>query len=157
MANKISRRRFLKRAGGSVLGLGLTAIGGSAWITKIEPDLVEITLVTIPLPNLPASFDGMTLVQVSDWHLGQWMTLDRMLAIARQANALQPDILVMTGDFLSIFLSTTYDDITQSIGAFTAREEEFAVLRNNNQFRDTATDTQSAVERSDVKMLLNQH
>src|SRR5260221_7673605 len=157
MANKISRRRFLKRAGGSVLGLGLTAIGGSAWITKIEPDLVEITLVTIPLPNLPASFDGMTLVQVSDWHLGQWMTLDRMLAIARQANALQPDILVMTGDFLSIFLSTTYNDITQSIGAFTAREAGLAVLRNHDHLTNAARGTEAVGEASNCKHLLKEH
>ncbi len=157
MADKISRRRFLKRAGGSVLGLGLTAIGGSAWITKIEPDLVEITHVTIPLPNLPASFDGMTLVQVSDWHLGQWMTLDRMLAIAGQANALQPDILVMTGDFLSIFLSTTYDDITQSIGAFTAREAVLAILGNHDHWTNAARVTEAVGKAATVKLLLNEH
>ena len=106
--------------GGSVLGVGLTAIGGTAWMTKVEPDLVEITHVTIPLRNLPAAFDGTTLVQVSDWHLGQWMTLDRMLAIAQQANSLQPDILVMTGDFLTHFLPTTFNDIMHSMAAFTA-------------------------------------
>lgn len=157
MAGKITRRRFLKTMGGGVLGLGATAIGGTTWATKIEPDAVETTFQTIPLAHLPVAFDGLTLVQVSDWHLGTWMTLDRMLAIARQANALNPDVLVMTGDFLTRFGPTTFDDITASMAAFTAKESVLAILGNHDHWTSAAKVGQALGRVPAAKLLLNEH
>jgi len=157
MAGKLSRRRFLRTVGGSVLGLGATAIGGTAWITKVEPQLVETTYLTLPLANLPPAFDGITLVQVSDWHLADWMTLDHMLEIAHQANDLQPDILVMTGDFLTWFGSTTYDDITRSMSAFTAKESVLAILGNHDHWTDAAKVAEAVGKATNTVLLLNEH
>jgi len=51
---------------------------------------------------LPAAFDGYTITQISDLHLGEWMTLDRMMTVVQEVNALNADAIVITGDFISM-------------------------------------------------------
>ena len=75
---------------------GLTAYAG-----LIEPEEIRIERIPIHLPNLPDPFDGLKIVQLSDLHYGPF-TGDREIgrAVAR-ANAENPDIAVLTGDFIS--------------------------------------------------------
>jgi predicted MPP superfamily phosphohydrolase len=56
--------------------------------------------VTIPLRNLPGSFAGFTIAQVSDLHVGP--TIGRAYAqrAVAMTNALQPDLVALTGDFI---------------------------------------------------------
>src|SRR5262245_18534691 len=97
----LSRRKLLKLSVGGVIGVGVSTIGGVAYATKIEPEALEITRREFALPNLPKAFDGLTIVQISDLHVGDWMTSRRLLDIAHEVNALQPDIIAITGDFVS--------------------------------------------------------
>src|SRR2546427_4508374 len=99
MPKSMSRRKFLKIATAGVASVGLSGVAGSAYITRIEPDAVEITRLTIPVRNLPPAFKGFSIVQISDLHLHGWMTIDRMMAITKQVNALNADAVVITGDF----------------------------------------------------------
>ena len=136
MAEKMSRRSFLKAALGSTLGLGALGIGGTAYATRVEPYALEITHLTLPLPNLPPAFDGLTVAQISDWHLGDWMTSEHMLTIAEQVNALKPDVIVATGDFVSRIWRPTPSAITHSLEALQAPEGVFAVLGNHDHWTD---------------------
>ena len=157
MPIKFSRRKFLRAALGTVASLGAAGIGGSAYITTIEPGLIDITRLRIPLPNLPQAFDGLTIVQVSDWHLGEWMTLDKMLAIAKQTNDLNPDVIFLTGDFMSRVLPTTPSDITRSVQTFQAPEGIFAILGNHDYWTDAATVIQSVQRAGNTQLLRNTH
>lgn len=157
MPVQISRRTFLRAALTTVAGVGAAGIGGSAYITKIEPGLIEVTHVTVPLPNLPKSFDGFTMAQVSDWHLGEWMTRDRMLDIARQTNDLQPNVIVFTGDFMSHVLPSTLSDITQSVQAFKASEGIFGTLGNHDYWTDGPAVIQAVESAGNTQLLLNKH
>src|SRR4051794_20806232 len=102
MSNTMSRRKFLKIAVGGVLGTGIPAIGGSAYITRIEPYSLSLSRVEVSLPHLAPTFDGMTIAQISDIHLGEWMNRERLMPVVRQVNALQPDIIAITGDFVTV-------------------------------------------------------
>lgn len=78
---------------------GAAALGGAAlaWGTLVEPRL--FTLRRYALPALPAGADPLRVLQVSDIHMvpGQ----DRKVAWIRDLAALQPDLVVNTGDNLS--------------------------------------------------------
>jgi hypothetical protein len=53
-----------------------------------------------PLPGLPSSLEGYTLVQLSDLHFGPFVgrrELERMVEMVRRA---QPDAVVITGDVI---------------------------------------------------------
>jgi uncharacterized protein len=74
----------------------------------IEPKHPIARHVDIRLARLPEEFDGFRIAQVSDIHFGPYMGrsgLERVLEVTRPFN---PDLLVLTGDFVSHPLARTH-------------------------------------------------
>ncbi len=90
----LSRRNFLKLAAGSVAGLALYA-------GEIARHELETLHQTISLPGLPDAFAGMRIVQISDFHFQEFTEAFFIKAVVRRVNALAPDMVVLTGDFVS--------------------------------------------------------
>lgn len=139
MTQQISRRRFLKLAAAGVLGAGLPAIGGAAYTTRIEPYMLDITHVTIPVRGLDPAFNGFTIALTSDWHLGAWMTFERMMEIVPLINALEPDVIAVVGDFVSAILPETPGEITRILDALSAREGVLTTLGNHDHWTHANT------------------
>jgi predicted MPP superfamily phosphohydrolase len=93
----LSRRRLLQGVGGAFAAA--TATGAYTW--RIEPHWVEVTHQALPIKGLPAGLAGKTLVQLSDIHVGPRVDDDYVLTCFERVRALQPDLVVMTGDFIS--------------------------------------------------------
>jgi predicted MPP superfamily phosphohydrolase len=62
--------------------------------------LPRIRTLELPIARLPKGMDGFTIVQLSDLHLGVTVPVGRFREIARQVNALRPDLIALTGDLL---------------------------------------------------------
>jgi predicted MPP superfamily phosphohydrolase len=56
----------------------------------------------VPLPGLPAAFDGFTLLHLSDLHLD--LAPDLVEAVAATVGALRYDLCVLTGDFRNLVI-----------------------------------------------------
>jgi predicted MPP superfamily phosphohydrolase len=94
-STSVTRRSFLGYAAAAA-GLGLATYSG----THARHEF-EITHRTLPIHNLPDAFQGFRIVQMSDIHLEEYTEaffLERMVA---QVNALAPDLVLITGDFIS--------------------------------------------------------
>jgi len=156
MSQPISRRKFLKYTASGVLGVGLTGIGGAAWATRIEPLALDVTSITIPLPNLDPRFDGLTIAHISDLHLGGWMTRERMWSVVEQVNALEPDVIAITGDFVTNIWEHTPADIVETVGALQAREAKIAVLGNHDHWTSASIVT-DAVREAGATLFVNEH
>ncbi len=156
MTETMTRRRFLKVALGGTLGFGVVGIGGSAYITRIEPYALDVARLTLPLPGLDPAFDGLTIAQISDIHLGAWMTLEQMQSLVERINALEADVVAATGDFVSRLWSQTPGEITASLRGLTAREGLYAVLGNHDHWTDADT-VGAAVAASGFALLNNTH
>jgi uncharacterized protein len=89
-----TRRNFLRLAAGSAAGLVFYA----GEISRHELELLE---VTIRLPRLPDAFAGMKVVQISDFHFQAYTEAMFLEGIVRKVNALAPDLVLLTGDFVS--------------------------------------------------------
>src|SRR5262245_40171175 len=90
----LSRRRFFQLAAG-----GAAAVGLYTW--RVEPHWLEVVRRPLPIRRLPPRLAGPTLVQLSDLHVGPRVSDSYVLATFRRIAALQPDIVVLTGDFMS--------------------------------------------------------
>jgi predicted MPP superfamily phosphohydrolase len=94
----ITRRGFLRFIGGSVL----TAAALGAYAVGIEPMLLtHVKRYALTPPHWP---DGLKLrvVALADIHACRpWMTPERIASLVADANALQPDVIVLLGDFIS--------------------------------------------------------
>ena len=93
-----NRRLFLARTmGGGVAAF--TAVAGTAALRSAlhEAKLVD---VVVALKQLPKSLHGLTIIQISDLHVGPTIRRDVVEALVDRVNALQPDIVVLTGDLV---------------------------------------------------------
>lgn len=61
----------------------------------------NVKKLTVVSADLPAEFDGMRIIQVSDIHLGSWIS-DRPLKRAiGMINSMKPDVVLFTGDLVN--------------------------------------------------------
>jgi predicted MPP superfamily phosphohydrolase len=92
------RRDFLKL--GAVTGVATAAgVGGYTWL--VEPHWVKIVERNLPIAHLPPALADARLVQISDVHVGPQVDDDFLIDALDRAAALRPDIVVVTGDFIS--------------------------------------------------------
>ena len=89
-----SRRHFLA---GSVASVAAVALYSNQW-ARHELQVINRTFF---LPNLPPSFNGFRIIQISDIHLEEYTEDFFLRHVLEQVNALQPDLLLVTGDFAS--------------------------------------------------------
>lgn len=96
---KVSRRDFLKLL--KVMFIPTVAVGlGYGYSTEVEMNWIEITKLTLKLPRLDPAFQGLKLVQLSDFHLGQWINKERLDRVFKLALEQAPDYVILTGDYL---------------------------------------------------------
>ncbi len=98
---KLTRRDFLKLVGTGLLDIILLAIGGASYGMFVEPNWLKVERIKLKLPRLPRAFSGLRLAQISDIHMGGWMSLTRFQHVADMVLAQKPDVLLITGDFLT--------------------------------------------------------
>jgi predicted MPP superfamily phosphohydrolase len=131
----LTRRAFLQKA---TIGFGAVALLSTArglWLARGEP---RHERVTIYLPHLPASFDGVRLVQLSDFHSGPYMSREQMLRIRRTIEDLKPDLYFLTGDFVDAHAEQmppfveAFENLRAPLGVFT-------VLGNHDYFANIQT------------------
>jgi predicted MPP superfamily phosphohydrolase len=94
----LSRRRFLQSAAAAVAA-GTLTIGADAAI--FEPNDPKVVQVEIPIRRLPEGFDGLSIVQLSDFHYNELCAIPIRKAI-QIVKKLEPDIVALTGDFVTV-------------------------------------------------------
>ncbi|MBJ6760284.1 metallophosphoesterase [Myxococcaceae bacterium JPH2] len=80
-------------------GVVLASMALSLW-AALEGRHVRVRRVELTLDRLPAALDGLTLVQLSDVHLGPTVGRRFMERVVTQVNQLAPDAVVVTGDLV---------------------------------------------------------
>ena len=94
-ARTVSRRQFL-RMSALAAGAGLVAYSG-LW----DRHHLELVEQTIRLRRLPEAFHGLRIAQVSDIHYDEFSEPYFVREMVRRINALNPDVVVLTGDFVT--------------------------------------------------------
>lgn len=97
----LSIRRVSFRTKAILTTLLLMIVCLATWAFVIEPNRLVVTEATIALPGLPADFEGMRIAAISDLHVGSnFITLDKLGQVVDRTNALNPDLIVLLGDFV---------------------------------------------------------
>lgn len=82
----------MNKPGAITLVLGATAAALTAW----DNFRLTVTRYDVSLPDLPSTFDGFTIAQVSDLHNARFGKKQRKLMSA--ITAAKPDMIAITGD-----------------------------------------------------------
>jgi len=91
----------------------------------------KIRYETVIYPDLPESFDGITIVQISDFHAGSLTNIEAVQAGIEKIKALQPDILVFTGDMVNN-LADEFAPFVDLFSAINPPLGKYAVLGNHD-------------------------
>jgi hypothetical protein len=77
----------------------ITLTGGYTW--AFSPFRVEYPEVPMPLRDLPASFEGFRMVQITDLHTGRTAPVSFLRKVIHRVNQMNCDLVVVTGDLVS--------------------------------------------------------
>ncbi len=92
------RRYFFKTA---TAAAGAAPFLGAMYGFAAERLNYQIHRVDIPISNLSAALDGMTIVQLSDIHMSGYMPRAQVRRAVDMANDLGANLAVVTGDFIT--------------------------------------------------------
>lgn len=100
-------------------------------IAAVEARRLRIERIDLKSSKLPPEFDGTRLVFVADIHAGPYLGTDRMQALVDTVNGLDPDILVLGGDYVGGRTNGAGVFYSAAKG-FNARLAKVAVLGNHD-------------------------
>jgi predicted MPP superfamily phosphohydrolase len=114
-----------------------------------------VTDERIWLDALPGPFNGLRVAQISDIHHGMFLPQEWLAEAVRQVNRLNPDIVALTGDFVT-YSRANIEPAAEILGHLRARYGVFAVL-GNHDYRVDADAITLALRRRRISVLRNQH
>ncbi|MGD1973703.1 MAG: metallophosphoesterase [Desulfobacterales bacterium] len=101
--------------------------------------------VRLGFPNLPSSFHGFRIVQISDLHASFWVGRDYLMEVVKEINQLKKDLVVISGDIITGSVNNFWkrwipsgkgDYISMVVDVLGNLKEgdKFAVLGNHDQW-----------------------
>jgi uncharacterized protein len=132
----ITRRQLLAGMAGGLAGV--LTLGGYA--VGIEPNLINVARYR-PQPRGWPSDLRLRIVALSDIHANEpWSDARRLAAICARANALEPDLVVLLGDYRSgmrlKFRETPIADWVAALGTLEAPLGVHAILGNHDYWEE---------------------
>ncbi len=146
------RRELMNRLFGAGVVLGAAALGVSA--VREALGRARVAPVGVVLQRLPPELDGFTVVQLSDIHVGPMIGRDFVEAVVEQTNALEPDLIVITGDLVDGSVETLRDDVAP-LGRLRARHGTYFVT-GNHEYYSGAEDWCRHLETLGLRVLRNE-
>lgn len=89
-----SRRKFIQ----GLVALGIAGLGVDSLVEANHPVVVHLE---VHLKRLPAAFDGLRIAQLSDFHYDENFSATAIRAAVKVVNQLNPDLVTLTGDFVT--------------------------------------------------------
>jgi predicted MPP superfamily phosphohydrolase len=117
----------------------------------VEPCWLEVSKVQVGVQGLPPALDKLTVAQLGDFHLGQHVSRDQVRRAVEMTNALAPDLIVLTGDFVTG--SASYSAAcAEELAQLKAPYGVYAVLGNHDNWTD-ADEVSANVEAAGIVVL----
>jgi uncharacterized protein len=134
----ISRRNFIRLAAAA----GVTALAADSIV--LEPNHPRIVRLEIALRRWPASLEGFTIALLSDFHYDPYFSSHPLKAAIGKVNALRPDLIVLTGDFVTLPFVGDHEEqaaaaaepCARLLRQMNAKHGLWAVLGNHDVYTD---------------------
>jgi len=145
----LTRRKFIKSASLTAA----TSLGFAGYGFSNALDLPGVRRANLELPALPAVWDGLRILQISDIHAGPYMGVERMARLREMAMRLEPDLVVFTGDQMdrrpsdAELFARGFRGIEAPLGAW-------GILGNHDHFIDPER-SEWALEAAGIQPLVN--
>ncbi|MCK9152321.1 metallophosphoesterase [Methanobacterium alcaliphilum] len=113
---------------------GMTKYRHKIGYGEFRPENFEIIPVDVILPGLDPLFHNYRIVNISDIHLGQWITPQHLDGIVEMVNNQKPDMVTITGDFVSYIIEDMEEHLEYSLKNLNPLDISIAVLGNHDHW-----------------------
>ena len=127
------RRDFLRKT--AVL-VGATPFVAAGYGLLYGREDVEVVRQRVRLARLPTAFDGFRIAQLSDVHMGPFANASYIRRCVAITNELQPDLVVLTGDFIAWDIGYVGEAV-RTLGGLRAPHGVFCCLGNHESESNT--------------------
>lgn len=164
--HRLTRRAFLLRVAGGGLGGLAAATLGAGYARYVEPFWPAVEAQAMDLPQLAPALAGLRIIQLSDLHVDRGMRLDYLREQFQHCLSLAPDLIVLTGDYITRADARYLDELKSLVSLLRAPLGVFAVLGNHDwavysagrarRMPALATGVQAALSAAGVMVLRNE-
>ena len=135
-----------------VVALGLFATTIGFVLARMSPAVVK---VDIPISGLPAQLHGFRIVQITDIHVGPTIRRGYLQRIVDKVNALQADLIAITGDVVDGDVPSLRSHVAPLQGL--KAREGVALVLGNHELYSGAPAWVREFRRLGLQVLLNEH
>jgi predicted MPP superfamily phosphohydrolase len=143
----LQRRRFLQAG---VTGLAVAPLILSGYGAAYGSKAYEVRQLTLPFGR------ALRVAQLTDIHAGVYMTRAEIRRYADQVIALEPDLFVLTGDYISNSMKFL-PDCVEEMARVRARYGTFATMGNHERWFGRQSDILAMFRQHRITFLLNAH
>lgn len=134
---------------------GLLASGTAAWGLWEGVRVPDVRRRDIGVDDLPPAFDGLRIVHLSDLHCGAAARREHIQGIVERVNALEADLVCITGDFVDGSVQLHATDL-EPLAELKAKLGVFGCPGNHEYYANYAA-WRPVFTRLGVRMLDNAH
>ncbi|MES5097514.1 metallophosphoesterase [Agrobacterium sp. BA1120] len=113
--------------------MGLAALGLSSFAVSQAIRVPPLKDIEVTIPGLPQAFDGYQMVQLTDLHISRLFPEFWAKAVVDKTNALNADVIVITGDLIDGSVEARTADIAP-LANLKARDGVFTIPGNHEYF-----------------------
>ncbi len=139
----------------SALAVPVLAVVVTLWGLLRALGRPRVVHVKIPLPDLAADLQGLTIVQLSDVHVGSTIRRAYVQRVVDRANALRPDLVAITGDLVDGTVVQLADQVAP-LSQLRGRFGTFFVT-GNHEYYSGASDWIAHLRQMGIRVLMNEH
>lgn len=122
----------------------------------LAPGRLRVRREEVAVAGLPAALDGFAICQLSDFHAGPFLRGADLGGVVEAANALDPDVVALTGDFVTHRTEEGLE-LAPALGALRARRGIFAVFGNHDYRGRREGEIERALGKVGIRALRNAH
>lgn len=124
------------------------------WGALFNRFTLDVKPVEVTIPNLPESFDGYTVVQLSDLHVGTYNTDTTYVEkLVEEVNSLDADLIVFTGDIVNRKTSELIP-FMKTLSRLKAKDGVISIL-GNHDYGDYASWKTEKAKQDNLELMVN--
>jgi predicted MPP superfamily phosphohydrolase len=101
---------------------------------EFNEDNFELVNIEVELENLHPIFEGYKIINLSDIHLGQWISPEYLEGLINYVNKQNPDVITLTGDYVSYILDNYEKTLEKSFAKLNPKDVKVGILGNHDHW-----------------------
>ena len=102
-----------------------------------KPKTFDLKKINIPISKLGKEFYNYKIAHITDIHLGQWLTPEKLNTAINIINKEKPDLIALTGDYVSYSIDNELNELKSSLKKLKPKDKSISVLGNHDHWTNS--------------------